>query len=79
MTVRKTLQTFVNRFLWKISNIYWPQTIRKKSLWEHAGEDPNGKVKMEVVGHTLRKEGDAIGVEPTGGEGLEVLVQRCSQ
>jgi hypothetical protein len=37
-TVRKVLQTLVNRCLRNIFSIYWPQTIRNKALWELAGE-----------------------------------------
>ena len=56
--VRK-IQTFVNRCLWYILRIWWPNIISNKDLWKVTGqEDINLEIrkwKFRSIGHTSRK------------------------
>ena len=60
----KRVQTFVNRCLRKILNIYWPQKISNAELWEkteqHPVEEDIRRRKWRWLGHTLRKPPENI-------------------
>ena len=53
------LQTFVNRCLRRILNIWWPQKISNEDLWKNTNETPIlyqiRHRKWGWIGHTLRK------------------------
>ena len=60
----KKLQTFVNKCLWYIVNIRWPDTISNASLLERTNQSSisqdERKRKWGWMGHTLRKPTDKI-------------------
>jgi hypothetical protein len=62
--IRRKMQTFVNRCLWYILRIWWPNIISNKDLWRVTGqEDINLEIrirKFRWTGHTLRKEDGEI-------------------
>ncbi|GFG35991.1 hypothetical protein Cfor_03572 [Coptotermes formosanus] len=69
------MQLFINRCLWKILQIRWPDTIRNEAVWERTGQKPLErqikKRKWSWIGHTLRKtpgitEKDALDWNPQG-------------
>ena len=73
-TVSK-LQTFVNRCLRRILQIYWPDTINNATLWESTGQLPVKeqikKRKWTWIGHILRRPNtclarQALGWNPQG-------------
>jgi len=55
----KKLQTFINKCLWKILNIRWPEVISNEELWERTQqsriEENIKKRKWNWIGHMLRK------------------------
>ena len=59
-SIRKKLQTFVNRCLRRILRIYWPNVISNRELWERTNQQPIeieiGRRKWSWLGHTLRKQ-----------------------
>ena len=71
--ITNRLQVFVNRYLRRILNIYWPETISNEELRNRAKED---SIKNQIrrrkwnwIGHTLRKteryvEGQAVNGNP---------------
>ena len=68
-TVSK-LQTFINRCLRRILQIYWPDTISNASLWETTGQLPVKeqikKRKWTWIGHTLRRSNTCIARQALG-------------
>ena len=58
-TITKKVQTFVNKCLRRILNIYWPQRISNTTLWERTSQPPMEKEilkrRWRWIGHTLRK------------------------
>jgi len=67
-------QTFVNRCLRQILNIYWPEVISNEELWRRTGEIEMStqirRGKWNWIGHTLRK-----GHEATEREALDWNLQ----
>ena len=63
-SIRKKLQTFVNRCLRRILRIYWPNVISNRELWERTNQQPIeieiGRRKWSWLGHTLRKQDSNI-------------------
>lgn len=59
-SIRKKLQTFVNRCFRRILRIYWPNVISNRELWERTNQQPIeieiGRRKWSWLGHTLRKQ-----------------------
>ena len=58
--LRSRLQTFVNKCLRKVLQIFWPDWITNRDLWERTNQRPidaeiKGR-KWRWIGHTLRKE-----------------------
>jgi hypothetical protein len=58
------LQAFVNRCLWNILGIWWPEIITNQELWEKTGQS---EIDVEIkrrkygwIGHTLRKSQNEI-------------------
>lgn len=53
------IQTFVNKCLRRIMNIYWPNQISNKELWQITKQEPIEtsikRKKWKWIGHTLRK------------------------
>ena len=57
--ISRKIQTFVNRCLRRILQIYWPDTISNEDLWRTTGQE---KMEMQIkrrrwgwIGHTLPK------------------------
>jgi hypothetical protein len=66
---------FINRCLWKILQIRWPDTITNEAVWKRTGqkllERQIKKRKWSWIGHTLRipsgkTEKDALDWNPQG-------------
>ena len=62
--IQHKIQAFVNRCLWYILRIWWPNIISNKDLWKVTGQ---GDINLEIrkrkfrwIGHTLRKEDGEI-------------------
>lgn len=58
------LQTFVNRCLRRLLNVWWPEIISNEDLWRDTGQT---KIELQIrrrkwswLGHTLRKDDGAI-------------------
>lgn len=62
-TINK-IQTFINRCLRRILNIYWPNTISNEDLWIKTKQEPIEiqikRRKWKWIGHTLRKPTQTI-------------------
>ena len=58
------LQTFINKCLRRILNIFWPEVISNQSLWERTKQPRISQQikqrKFRWLGHTLRKDNDSI-------------------
>jgi hypothetical protein len=58
------LQSFITRYLRRIINIRWPETISNEDLWRVANQQPIHvqikKGKLNWTGHTLRKPTRAV-------------------
>ena len=57
---KRRIQTFINRFLRRILQIRWPETISNEDLWEQTRQKP---IEIQIktrkwrwIGHTLRKK-----------------------
>jgi hypothetical protein len=73
--IKRSIQVFINRCLWKILRIRWPETITDEELWERTGQKPLDrqikKRKWSWIGQTRRKpsgitEKDALDWDPQG-------------
>ena len=53
------LQTFINKCLWNVLQIRWPEMIPNEELWERTGQEQIiTEIKIRTwgwIGHTLRK------------------------
>ena len=58
-TTTNKVQTFINKCLRRILNIYWPDKISNKDLWTKTKQlpaaDEIGRRRWRWIGHTLRK------------------------
>ena len=63
-TTTSRLQTFVNCYLRRILNMYWPEVISNEELWRRTEEtEVTTQIKRRKwnwIGHTLRKGNEAI-------------------
>ncbi|XP_054279259.1 uncharacterized protein LOC128997645 [Macrosteles quadrilineatus] len=63
-SLTQKLQVFINRCLRKILKIYWPEVISNRELWKATDKEPVEiqikKRKWRWIGHTLRKDPDAV-------------------
>lgn len=57
--ITQSLQIFINRYLWRILRIFWPNVILNKDLWKKTQEKPVAtqikKRKWKWIGHFLRE------------------------
>ena len=60
VNIKKKLQSFINRCLRRILNIYWPQCISNEDLWKRTHQNTVDTEiltrKWRWIGHTLRKD-----------------------
>jgi hypothetical protein len=63
-SVMQKLQSIINRCLRRILNVRWPDVISTIMLLEKTGEKPVElqikKRKWKEIGHTIRKDGNAV-------------------